>query len=284
MALIAQALTTMSNVRLYLDLFTLTSVTSTETLTATSTAYTTYSFAHTDLALNYFGAFTYDSSAMSTALITIDHALGTVTFTGAMTATLTCASYKYYAWDYSEDKQLERLINSVSTTVQNYTGRKFIADTYTEYYKGTGRQRLVLNQYPINKITSVKVDSAALTAGTDYVTSDSTYLDRGIVFKSNGWTWYGYEMGLVGELTAPVDNIEVIYSAGYTLSPESSRNLPWDVEDAVISMVSTLHNEQSNSNAGLKRLSQGDLTYEWKTDSLIQQYASVFDAYKKRCF
>lgn len=284
MALIAQALTTMANVRLYLDLFTLTSVTSSETLTATSTAYTTYSFAHNDLALNYFGAFTYDSSAMSTALITIDHALGTVTFTSSRTATLTCASYKYYAWDYSEDKQIERLINSVSTIVQKYTGRKFIADTYTEYYKGTGRQRLVLNQYPINKIASVKVDSAALTAGTDYVTSDSTYLDMGIIFKSNGWTWYGYETGLVGELTAPVDNIEVIYSAGYTLEPESSRSLPWDVEDAVVSMVSTLYNEQSNSNAGLKRLTQGDLTYEWKPDSLIQQYSSVFDTYKKRCF
>jgi len=285
MPLIDQALTTLANVRLYLSLYTLTSVTSTETLTA-DTANVTFSFAHTDLAPNYFGTF-YEGEVtagdtVSTAVMTIDYPLGTVTFSAARTGDITVASYKYFDWDYSKDKLLERNINSVSGMVSKYCNRRFIADTYTEYYKGHGRQKLVLNQYPVNYITSVKVDSAALTAGTDYVTSDQTYLDQGIIFKNNGWTWYGYLTGLVGEPTAPVDNIEVVYSAGYTLEPEASRTLPFDLEDACISMVADLYNEQQQGNVGLKQLTQGKLSYTFNNESLLQQHSSVLDSYKKR--
>ena len=240
MPLIDQALTNLSTMRLYLKLYTLTAVTSTETLTA-DTARVTFQFAHTDLAQNYFGAFAEvagtASDTVSTAVMTIDYTLGTTTFSAARTGNITVASYKYFAWDYSKDRFIERYINAVSDTVSKHCNRKFIADTYSEFYKGHGRQKLILNQYPVNYITSVKVDSAALTAGTDYVTADQTYLDQGIVFKSNGWTWYGYLTGLVGEPTAPVDNIEVVYSAGYTLEPEASRTLPYDLEDAAVSMV-----------------------------------------------
>lgn len=287
MPLISQALTTMANVRSYLNLYTLTSVTSSETLTASSTAYTTFNFANADLAPNYFGTFyegTTAGSTISTALITVNYTIGSITVTAAITAGVTIASYKYFAWDYSKDKLLERNINSVSNMVSKYCNRKFITDTYSEFYKGSGRQKLVLNQYPINAITSVKVDSATLTAETDYVTSDQTYLDQGIVFKNDGWTWYGYLTGLVGELTAPVDNIGVIYSAGYTLEPETSRNFPWDLEDAVISMVADLYGEQQENTVGLKELTQGKLTYVWDSNPLIQQYSNVLNAYKKAVF
>jgi hypothetical protein len=287
MPLIAQSLTTLANVRLYLGLYTLTAVTASETLTATSTAYTTFNFAHDDLAPNYFGTFyqgTTADSTISTANWTIDYAAGSVTVSAAITAGVTISSYRYFVWDYTKDTFLERNINSVSGMVSKYCNRNFIADTYSEFYKGSGRQKLVLNQYPINTITSVKVDSAALTAGTDYITADQTYLDQGIIFKNNGWEWYGYLTGLVGELTAPIDNIEVVYSAGYTLEPEVSRTFPYDIEDAVINIVADLYDEQQNGTVGLKRLTQGKLTYEWDLNPLIQQYSSVLDNYRKRCF
>lgn len=288
MPLIAQSLTTMSTVRSYLKLYTLTNVTSSETLSATSTARTTFQFAHTDLAPNYFGTFGEASGTasdtVSTAVMTIDYTLGQATFTAARTGNITAASYSYFAWDYSKDKFIERLINSVSGMVSKYCNRKFITDAYAEYYKGHGRQKLILNQYPINRITSVKVDSAALTAGTDYVTSDQTYLDQGMVFKPNGWTWYGYLTGLVGEPTAPVDNIEVVYSAGYTLEPEASRTLPWDIENVCISMVADLYSEQQDGTVGLKQLTQGKLSYTFSEESLLQQHSTVLDAYKKRLF
>ena len=287
MPLIDQSLTTLNSIRLYLGLYTLTATTASETLTATSTAYTTFNFAHTDLAPNYFGTFyqgTTADSTLSTALITLDYSAGSITVTASITAGVTISSYRYFVWDYTKDKLLERNINSVSGMVSKYCNRNFIADTYTEFYKGSGRQKLVLNQYPINNITSVKVDSASLTAGTDYVTSDQTYLDQGIIFKNNGWTWYGYLTGLVGEPTAPVDNIEVVYSAGFTLEPEASRNMPWDLENATLSMVADLYGEQQDGTVGLKQLTQGKLTYIFDPSTLVQQYSNVLDAYRKLVF
>lgn len=284
MPLITQALTTLANVRLYLELYTLTAVTASESLSA-DTGNETFSFANADLAPNYFGTFyegTTADSTITTANWTIDYAAGSVTVSAAITAGITVSSYSYFAWDYSKDKLLERSINAASGMVSKYCNRDFIADTYTEYYKGSGRQKLILRQYPINRITSVKVDSAALTAGTDYVTADQAYLDQGIIFKDNGWTWYGYLIGLVGEPSAPVDNIEVVYSAGYTLATEATRTLPWDLEDAVVSMVAEIYNQQNGRFIGLTQLTQGKLTYIWKNEKLIERYSSVLDAYKKR--
>jgi len=282
MPLIDQSLTNLSTVRLYLKLYTLTAVTSSETLTA-DTAATTFSFAHTDLAQNYFGTFyegaVSSTNTIATSAMTIAYDLGTITLSAARTGDITCASYKYFAWDYSKDRFIERYINAASDTVSKYCNRKFIKDTYSEFYKGSGRQKLILNQYPVNAITSINVDSAALTAGTDYVTSDQTYLDQGIVFKNNGWPWSGYLTGLVGELTAPVDNIEVVYSAGYTLEPEASRDLPYDLEEAAIAMVS-YHYEMIGSKQLTKEVI-GPLSSDF-IQGLPWDVKAILDKYAKR--
>jgi hypothetical protein len=281
MSLIDQALTTMAEVRRYLKLYTMTTVTSSETLTA-DTGAVTFSFAYTDVALNSLGTVKQITSAGVTATLTasqyaIDYVNGTLTFTAAMTGSITVSDYDYFAWDYSKDNQIERLINGASDSISKHCNRKFIADTYSEFYKGSGRQKLILNQYPVNSITSVKVDSAALTAGTDYVTSDQTYLDEGIIFKNNGWTWYGYLTGLVGELTAPVDNIEVVYSAGYTLEPEASRTLPYDLEEACISLVAVQY--EMIGSKQLTRETIGPLTsdyiqsFPWDVKQTLEKYA-----------
>lgn len=273
----------MENVRLYLGLYTLTAVTSSETLTA-DTAQITFSFAHQDIALNSIGTVKQITTANVTATLTgygVDYSAGSLTFTAAMTGSITVSDYDYLAWDYSKDNLIERNINSVSGMVSKYCNRKFIADTYSEFYKGSGRQRLVLNQYPINTITSVKVDSASLTAGTDYVTADQTYLDQGIIFKENGWTWYGYLTGLVGEPTAPVDNIGVIYSAGYTLEPESSRTLPYDIEDAVISMTAV--NYELTGSKQVTKETIGPLSSDYIQD-LPWDVKATLDKYRKLVF
>jgi len=283
MPLIDQSLTNLKNVRLYLNLYTHTEITATETLTA-DTAQVTFSFANNDIAINTIGTVLQTTTAGVTATLTsytVDYTAGTLTFSAAMTGAITVSDYDYFAWDYTKDNFLERNINSVSRMVSKYCNRNFISDTYSEFYKGSGRQRLVLNQYPVNSITSVKIDSATLTAGVDYVTADKTYLDRGIIFKNNGWPWSGYLIGLVGEPTAPVDNIEVVYSAGYTLEPETSRTLPWDIEQVAISMVADVYGEQQDGTIGLKQLTQGKLSYIFSNESLIQQYTSTLNLYRK---
>lgn len=276
MSLIAQALTTLDSARLVLSLYSISEVTTAETLTA-DTANVTFSFENTDILQGTIdGLFEVSGTAsdtISTATVTIDYDAGTLTFSAARTGDITCSGYSYYAWDYSQDRKLERYINSASTMVSNYCNRKFIADNYVEYYAGLGSTKIVLNQYPINTLTSVKVNSASLTAGIDYITADSTYLEQGFLVRENGWTWYGYETGLVPELTAPVSNVEVNYSAGYTLS-----NLPSAIENAVLDLVASQYNREVSNSQGLKSMSQGGLKYEWKDDANL---LTSLDAYKR---
>ena len=272
----------MVNARITLKLYTITGVTSTETLTAASSANVTFSFSHTYVLPNYFGTFSEgigtSASTILTSVMTIDYDAATVTFSAARTGSITCSSYSYYAWDYSKDRQLERMINSASDIISKYCNRRFIADTYSEFYRGLGQQKLVLRYFPVNKITSVKVASSSLTAGVDYVTADSTYLEKGYLVKENGWTTYGYETGLVPELTAPVDNIEVVYSAGYTLS-----TLPFAIEDAALNLVASSYNGEDFGNYGLTSLKQGNVSYSWK-DNISSSVLASLDAFKRGVF
>lgn len=279
LSLIDQALTTLKNVRLTLGLYTISSITSTETLT-TDSARLTFNFAHSDVVSNSYGTFYESVSATFTAILTssftLDYENGSITFSASKTATITVSGYDYYKWDYTRDRILERFINSTSLLVSHYCNRKFIADTYSEFYKGLGHPKLILNNYPINKITSVKVNSASLTAGIDYVTADSTYLEQGLLVRESGWNWYGYETGLVKELTAPVDNIEVTYSAGYTLA-----TLPQDIENVVLELIMSMNLSVSSQSTGLKSMSQGALSYSWKDDGGKSSILSTLDGYKR---
>jgi len=49
-------------------------------------------------------------------------------------------------------------------------------------------------------------------------------------------------------------------------------------------MVTSSYNQQQNGGHGLSELSQGDLIYKFNRTPLVDQYADVLNAYKKRCF
>lgn len=144
----------------------------------------------------------------------------------------------------SEDVKLNFLIEQVTSWCEERLGRKFVQATRTEYYDGTGTQKLNLNfrpvyadvaqtQYPI----SVWVDDggyygaganafsqAALVYGTDFalkidqpdgITSRAGYLIR------IGKTWQKRSMrqgGLLSPFLGPNPGaIKVTYTGGYTI-------------------------------------------------------------------
>jgi hypothetical protein len=57
-----------------------------------------------------------------------------------------------------DDLKLEDLINSCSTAIENYCGRKLKEQDFEEEYDGTGKKYILLEQYPVKSITSIKVD------------------------------------------------------------------------------------------------------------------------------
>jgi hypothetical protein len=207
----------------------------------------------------------------------INYEAGTVEFNnthGALTA-----DYKYLAFDYSDRYNLERLINSVSTEVENYTGRKLVSTEYVdEEYSGNNRQRLVLNQYPVTSLDSVKWEDSLMDS--DEYSINSQDAEKGFIYRENGWQGNYLYSGLVGEPVASSRSYKVTYTAGYD-------QIPSDIQEVVIEMISEKLMLQKSQASGLKSIDQGELRYVFGDDGgynsagMPLKYAKVLDKYKR---
>lgn len=114
--------------------------------------------------------------------------------------------------DSTDDELLSELIKACSTAIENYCQRKFGVETYEEEYDGSGKSFILLQNYPVNSITSVEVD--------EQVVDPSEYKVRktnGMLFRNGKW-----QEGFM--------NIKVTYAAGLN-------EIPSDVELACKHLV-----------------------------------------------
>jgi hypothetical protein len=58
--------------------------------------------------------------------------------------------------DTSQDALLTTLITAVSDAIEKYCRRRFVSSSFDELYNGTGDRRLILRQYPIQHVKSVR--------------------------------------------------------------------------------------------------------------------------------
>jgi hypothetical protein len=82
----------------------------------------------------------------------------------------------------ADDALLVLLMNSADKWIGNYCGRDFGGGTYTEYHPG-GSEFIHLKNFPVQSVTSVKVDPAHVF-GADTVISASSYVvhsERGVI-------------------------------------------------------------------------------------------------------
>ena len=143
--------------------------------------------------------------------------------------------------DTSLDAVIDVLIPQADAIIKGYLGREIEQATYTEYYSGSGDQVIVLNQTPVQSITSVNEDrdgfygdgtdafpaSSLLVQGADYVLrkDDATNTEvskSGILYRINK-VWPRPHSGIRGQLaSAPglgLGNIKVVYVAGWATVP-----------------------------------------------------------------
>ncbi len=155
------------------------------------------------------------------------------------------------------DTIIQNLITQKSKRCSEYCGRKFAARDLTEYYDGDDSDILVLNEYPINSITSIHDDTeriyaaSALIASTDYVIKS----DDGIV-KFDGVL-----------MTKGINNIKVIYNAGFS-------TLPGDLVSACEMLVMADYIEHVTE----VNVAAGDVII-YKPDKLRKEAYAILDRY-----
>ena len=98
---------------------------------------------------------------------------------------------------------LQVLITAYSDAIEKYCRRRFVSTAYDELYNGNGDRRLLLRQYPIQKVDSVryrpvtvlKIQNTATTSNqraTAAVTSSGITLTRvasGVKTTDSTTTW-----------------------------------------------------------------------------------------------
>lgn len=112
----------------------------------------------------------------------------------------------------SDDVLLTRLINQLSSATLNYLSRPSVTrQTYTELRDGVGNYRLVLRNWPVIAVTSLKVGAQTIPAADTLASSGYTLA-----------TWDGTGAGLPQEITLcgyqfcrGRSNIQIVYEAGY---------------------------------------------------------------------
>jgi hypothetical protein len=106
----------------------------------------------------------------------------------------------------SRDAALSALILQCSAQIENLCQRSFGLADYDEWYDGTGTNTLILRQFPVSSISSLKIGPLEVDQATDSV--------------SIGYRFFGEEVLLnTSRFTRGRRNIHIEYSAGYSVIP-----------------------------------------------------------------
>jgi len=130
--------------------------------------------------------------------------------------------------DDSMDSLLERLIKAATDTIEAECRRAFEKQNYEESYY-VDSSKIILQGYPVEEITEITLDDETL---------ESYELK-----KEDGFIFAPKREKLKGLL-------DVKYSAGYVLPGNGGRSLPFDIENACITLAVEQFNIQGA--AGVK--------------------------------
>lgn len=163
---------------------------------------------------------------------------------------VTDANYKYYlGLNQSETitNNFTPLINAVEKRVKDFLHRDIETATYTdEIYDGSGNNSLVLRQFPITSIASVKVYEGIGAGNVETWTTlvEHTDYDR-LIIPVEAHLFYldGYRF------VRQFQNYKVTYVAGYS-------SIPDDIQLACKKLVALYWNEspQKNNSIGLTNI------------------------------
>ncbi len=178
-------------------------------------------------------------------------------------ALVTTSDVKKYikSFDDSDAEQLagvEFLINWASTWFENYAGVSIVAKSHTLKYKAGVNDKLIFPVYPVNSISSLKVDGVTI-ASTDYVLDSQAGIAEFLFeFKPGRYV------------------VEATVTAGYTTIPD-------DIKAAVLEMIVWNNQRIFTSGFGVKQVTSGESVTSYELNIPFSAKA-VADRYRRKAF
>jgi hypothetical protein len=176
--------------------------------------------------------------------------------------------------DSKEKAFIELLIFSATAEIETYTGRKLKQREIRELHDGCNQIDVILKQYPLKEVISLKVDSKRnypedTIINADYYTCFIPYADDDMESQSEIILAEGYRF------PKGRNNIEIIYSAGYT-----EEEIPEDLKTAVTELVEWNYKRLKNRQIGEVNLKYGQKTQLETT--IPQHIEDLIEPYKRK--
>lgn len=168
-------------------------------------------------------------------------------------------SMRSKAVEAEDEAFAEELINQASEIAERYCGRVLASRSVTSVMDAPSGDVLVLPEYPVTAVTSVRVDPTRVFGAdseiTDYYLKGAT----GMLIRDSG---FGSGRSAV----------QVVYAAGYT-------SVPADLAEAAVELVHWLWGRHRTQNIGI-RVSRGldgvetehELTMPLATQRILERY------------
>ena len=196
----------------------------------------------------------------------------------------------------SDDAYLERTIESASARLQSLLARLvYYQVDIVETVTGSGNPFIIVDRAPIVSISSIEYDSGQGTSteyeSTLYRIDDA---EAGTIERENAW-WpdtRDFVNVTLDRLTGTRRrNIRVTYTGGWVTPQQAAddvsltRNLPYDIEDAVISMaVDSYRSRGRDTSIKSQKLLSASVSFD--TGTSAGQYSAlvqnVIEAYRRR--
>ena len=159
---------------------------------------------------------------------------------------------------------IESIIDRVSSKIENYCDRHFITrGTLTEYYDGSGTNKLYLKQYPITSVSGIYIDSDWSWGSTTELSSTSYRVAEN----------ERYVVANTDIFTKDDQNIKVVYAAGYA----DVDAVPDDLKHACISEVVRIYQQSFEGALG----KTSGLDYSYIIDPFLPETKETLDRHKK---
>ena len=149
----------------------------------------------------------------------------------------------------TDDALLTRLVSAASDYIQTLLNRTIAVTAYSDILDGTGSARLMVANYPVVTVSSVKVDGLPIPASTGVGVPG--YVFNGTAISMRGSYRFNED----------VQNVEVSYTAGYA-------TVPAGLEQACIELIGLRYKERDRIGISSKGLAGETITFSQKDFSL----------------
>ena len=180
----------------------------------------------------------------------------------------------------AQDAELTRYIDTASDQIERYVNRKlYYGSAIVEKVAGSGDAFLWISRTPLSSVTSI------LWLGDSSTVGSSTYeiyeADQGSIYRSAGWNntnisatdYTRYQVTYVGGWITPQQDAD---------DGALTRNLPWDLETACISMVVGLWRQKgADRTIRSESVLNTSVHYERHAGGIDPSVRAILDTYKR---